>query len=283
MERKDNLMSRRSFLRKSIIASAGLVVGAQAVKMLADTPKNGTLAIFNHVDCADFRGFEHFTLHYNNEPEEYRKGSEDELYSGLPPSGKFSSIISIVGEYKLLTDARPNDSITPVNLELFLDPRDGSDIVMNNTRNELQIKFQPWGTDPMTFGKKPICLYRVHDKSLELLADIREAIAKSPDGITRIPLPNLNGIYHSQEPYAKFQVRFNFPGDIDLVDRRVNAKDLEIMSNEWLAEGDPNDPNSLPMSDISGPNDVPDRIVNLKDFTRLARDWHKDANDPNTW
>jgi len=276
--------TRRDFLRKSVIAAAGLVTGAKAVKMLADyTHQNGKLRIANYVYNSEFTNTPHYTLHYPGGTEGY--GNYDIIY-GVPPFTKNTKVVSIVDGYELINDVRPIDSLTPLNLEVSLHSQDGSDIVVNNAKNKLAINFP---VADWKFGKKPISLWRRHflgegePVGLELLAHIRQAIAKSSDGIARIPLPNRNGVYGSQVPYDFFQLRFDvFPGDLNR-DGKVDLKDLETLTNEWLAEQDPNDPNTALNSDISGPNDVPDNKVNGLDFGRFANDYLKDANDPNTW
>ena len=265
---------RREFLRKSIIASAGFVIGAKAVKLLADYEhQKGRLIIENYIYSADFGRGRYNLIHRPEGTEEY--DVYDILYGGLPPSGKLPKIISIVKSQELELDTRPIDSLTPVNIELSLhNVPNGEDIIVNNMRNELQCKFM----EGYTFGKKPICIYRVHDESLEFLADLREAIAKDVDGIARIPLPDLCGTYQSEVPYDKLQLRFEFPGDFNM-DGRVDMKDAKTLSEDWLA--DPNEKSVI--ADITGPNGVPDNKINALDYNHLAKDYRKDANDPNTW
>jgi len=276
--------SRRDFLRKSIIASAGLVVGANAVKMLADyTHQPGRLEIINHASYNGFNIIVPFNLIHLSEGKEVYD-SYDIAYGGLPPSGKLSGVVSTIPGYKLEIDSRPINSITPVNLELFLHDINGSRLVVKNIRNELQIQFP---AADWKFGKKPISLWRRHflgkgePVGLELLAHIRKAIAKSPDRIAKIPLPNLNRVYRSQVPYDRLQLRFDFfPGDLNL-DGKVDNKDYVILGNDWKNKSSKIDGGLV--SDIDGPNGVPDGILDFTDANDVLADRFKDANDPNTW
>jgi hypothetical protein len=206
MERKDSLMSRRSFLRKSIAVPTGLVVGAQAVKMLADyKPEIGKLEINNYVYSRDFNTpVAHNTFHLElpGATEGHDPYPIDQDYIGPPhwETPIMAKIISRVEGYELRQDTRPistkppfYDSITPINLELSLHSQLGGTIEISQPiTNELWCKF----LNNYTFGSKPICLYReIPGEGLEFIADIREAIVKSGDGIARIPLQPLKGLY----------------------------------------------------------------------------------------
>ena len=159
--------------------------------------------------------------------------------------------------------------------------KDGNLIEVPNLKNELRCSFPVVGLD---FGKKPITLWRRHETGkseeydLEFLADIREAIAKQ-GGEAKIPLPNLNETYESQDPYDYLQVRFDvFPGDFDL-HSRVDLSDFAYMGKDWGKTGRPGEF----ITDISGPNGIPDGNVNFYDLEMYAIDYLKDPNDPNTW
>ena len=282
-------ISRRNFIKTTIAAAAGITISPHkmvavpnfpAVKMLADYEhQNGKLRIANYVYNGEFTNTPHYTVHYAGAIE--GKDSFDSRYSNPPDFTKNTKVVSIIFDnevkYELKNDARPVESITPVNLEISLHSQDGSDIVMNDTRNELQIKFP---VADWKFGRKPICLYRRHflgegALDLEFLADIREATAKSPGEILILPLPNLNGVYGSQVPYDFFQVRFEFPGDFNM-DGKQNLKDMAYMEG-WKQ------PEAGSLADITGPNGVPDKIFDEYDLGAWTDDYLKDINDPNTW
>lgn len=281
MKRQNHQIDRREFLRKSIIASAGLLVGAKAVQALAAYEhQNGKLRIKNGVYSGEFTNTPHCTLHYPGEKEEF--GGYDIIY-GVPPFTKNTKIVSIVQDYKLVNDARPIDSITPVNLEISLHSQNGSDIVINNVENKLAINFP---VADWKFGRKPISLWRRHlgekgePVGLELLAHIRKAIAKSVDGVARIPLPNLDGVYGSEVPYDFFQLRFDvFPGDLNL-DGKGDVQDYAILGNDWKNR---NSGEGGLVSDIDGPNGIPDGELDFIDVETILEDRFKDPNDPNTW
>jgi len=288
MKRQNNQITRREFLRKGIIASAGLVVGAKAVEALADyVHQSGKLSIENAlINYGDFDWGDHNTVHALGGTEGDGPG-DDDYHRPIPwnPAGLTTKIISRIPDHELKQEANPLNSLTPINLELNLVSKLDVPITLPDVENELWCSFVKGNT----FNKKPICLYRkIPGKGLKFLADIRKAIAKNK-GI--ISLPNLNGTFSNwvrkediegekyfelTKPYDYLQIIFDFPGNFDL-HSRVDLSDLTYMSKDWRET----DINSI--ADISGPNGIPDKNVDFHDFSLFARDYLKNINDPNTW
>jgi len=291
MKRQKNQITRRTFLKKGLVAAAGLVVGAKAVQALADYEhQKGKFEITNYVSYGKISLLTHNTLHWPGGEEGYDENHDYE-YKGpfnwdLAPIT--TKIISKVEGHELRLDRRPVYSMTPVDLELSLHSQSGADIVVNNLKNELRCSFV---TSSLTgeiydFGKKPISLWRRHfgeldePVGLELLAHLRKAIAKSPGEIAIIPLPNLNEVYCSEVPYDFLQLRFDvFPGDLNL-DGKGDEKDYAILGNDWKNR---NSKTGGLVSDIDGPNGVPDGELDFIDANDIFEDRFKNINDPNTW
>jgi hypothetical protein len=265
-----------------------MVVGTMILLAIAtDTEaqieyKNGRWELANRVSWVAY--LDSFGMHrLRHLPEgEEGYGGYDWNYSHFPMwMGELSTkIVSIIPGHELLSDLRPIDSLTPVNLELSLHTRSGNPITLPNLGNWLQCIIDP-ANSGWTFEPKPITLWRrniidpnsnpndPNNYTISFMADIREAIAKQ-GGI--IPLPDLNGTYQSQVAYAWLQVRFDiFAGDFDF-NRRLDFADLSYLAQDWMAT----DVNSV--ADITSPNGLPDKAVDMWDLELFSRNWLKDSN-----
>lgn len=217
---------------------------------------------------------------------------KDRIYGAMfNPSGISAKIVSIIPGYELMWDLRPEDSTTPVNLELAIHKEGANrgDPVTIDSENELWFSLPIAGAPYFyDFGKEPITLWErniidpnespndPNNYTLSFMADVRDANDKQ-GGTAIIPLDNLNGTYGSEIPYMYAQVRFNtFPGNFDL-HSRVDMQNFAFLSEDWGKT----DVNSI--ADISGPNGIPDKNVDFYDLSLFTRDYLKDPNDPNTW
>jgi len=112
--------------------------------------------------------------------------------------------------------------------------------------------------------------------------DVRDANELN-NGI--IPLPDLNGTYISEKPYANFQLRFDRLL-ADLNDNgKVDNRDYSLFANGWH-----NDSSNNHIGNISGLNGIPDfnsvsgnAIIDGYDLGRFSEGWLRDVNEPNTW
>lgn len=280
MKGKD-LISRRNFLKGSLAAATGISL-IKSIAGAGEIIGPGRLDIQNYIDPANTSGL-HKSMHYAGTTEGF-DDSWDRFYDPLLGPGINSKIISTIPGYELQADVRPLESKTPINLELSLHTQSGASVTVSNMENELRCAIDPTSKG-WDFGIKPITLWRrdmANPDLIYFLADIREAISKSdfaPEGIktARVPLPNLNGTYNSEEPYMLAQIRFDtFPGDFNL-DGKVNLKDYPYLAGDWGQSGD-----GL-IGDIAGPNGVPDGKVDGIDLGAYSVEYLKDSNDPNTW
>ncbi len=250
----------------------------------------GKLKIKNHVYNNDFTRRSHNTTHYNGASEEL-DGMDGFYYNIYPLETKITSRIPGY-ENDIYVDVRPLESLSPIDLELSLVSRSGSDITfLENTANDLWCSlplvnrppyFADFGNKPITFWEKSIIDPNENPNdsnnyTLSFVADLREAISKSDfftelDGRTaKVPRPDFDGTYKSGVPYMYAQTRFDsFPGDFDF-DGKVNLKDYAFWAN------------SDPIADITGANGLPDGEVDALDLALFTRDWLKDSNDTSTW
>ncbi len=242
--------------------------------------RNGRLEVLNAIYDYDLDKWYMVILHRPKGTEGYdydEHGYGDGIYKIVlySPSGKASTVACVIPGYKLMTDSRPIDSFTPVNFELLINTQWGGPLTFSNIKNELwcslSIAGPPYFYD---FGIKPITLWRRDPNdanALYFMADIRESIAKQ-GGTGIVPLPNLNGTYGSDVPYAWFQVRFDiFAEDFDS-NRRLDFADLVYVGRDWMAT----DVNSV--ADITGPNGLPDKAVDTWDLELFSCNWLKDSN-----
>ena len=233
----------------------------------------------------DIGGDLHRTIHYEGRTEGFDRG-KDQIYSASWGTyTKKTKIVSIIPKYKLIQDARPLESFTPISLELSLHSQSGSGISVTDLENKLHLSF-PLASEGWDFGVKPITLWRrflAEPDKLQFLADIREVIAEQ-GGIGIVPLPNLNGEYGSQVPYDFLQVRFDvYPGNLNfsldsdgkILDGIVDIKDLAYIGNDWGKKGEPKEF----LGDITGEQGLPDGNVDGFDLELLVRHWLKDIRD----
>jgi hypothetical protein len=232
----------------------------------------GRLDIENYTGPSNTPGL-HITILGDGATEGYDEPL-DQIHDPILGPEIHSEIVSIIPSLKLSLDARPLSSAF-IDLELSLHWQSDLPIEISDLANELRFKIDP-GDQGWNFGSKPITLWRRdanEPNNVSFLADIREAVAANAG---TIPLDLLDGTYESTAPYALLQVRFDtFPADFDF-GRTVDLADVEYIAHEWM-QTDKGSP-----ADIAGPNGIPDGTVNFCDFRLLARDYRKDANDPNT-
>jgi hypothetical protein len=261
----------------------------------------GKLRVESYLYNTNFIRRPHITAHYLGATERYDDGLDSRYYTIYDLETKIISRIPDY-EHELYTDVRPIDSLTPVNLELSLVSKSGSDITPNS-KNELWCSLPLAETPPYfaDFRNKPITFWEKsiidpnnnhndpNNYTISFLADVREAIDKSDfytsDGKTaQISLSNLNGEYGSQVPYGFYQVRFDvYPGNLNfgldadgkVLDGIVNIKDLAILGNDWGKQGQP----SEFVGDITGPQGLPDGKVDYQDLELSTRYWLKDIRD----
>lgn len=269
------------YLAPVIFAIGSLISNAQAT--------TGRLDITNYLGSGN-TSETHKTLHWLGALE--GKDSVDQVNTHIFGPGINAEIYSVIPGYNLSGDARPEESLTPVNLELSLVSESNNPITVSNLENKLKVDIVPnFGTKKITpldnFGNKPITLWEKDDADSNVfyfLANIRDANEHDQD----IYIGTLNGTYNSGEVYGRYQVRFNtFSGDFD-ENGTVQMQDEAILARDWR-----NHESSSPLYytrvNISGPNGVPDytpegfAIVDQYDLQSFSEDWLKDINDPNTW
>lgn len=256
------------------------------------TYNKGKLEMQNWVNDDEFSKGYHTTFHWPDGKDDF--DGLDVGYSGplswINPV--VTKIISRVLDYELGVDTRGLDSFAPVNLELSLHSEHNTPIDVPNLESWLSCIIDP-GNKGYDFGVKPITLWRrfpAEPGKLQFLADIREVCAKSDSynkwgaKIGKIPLPNLNGEYASQDPYGWYQARFDVcPGNLNfsldengqIIDGIVDVRDLVHLGNDWGKKGQPLDF----LADITGPQGLPDGNVDAGDLELLTRHWLKNIRD----
>lgn len=191
------------------VASATLIsLGGEA----KGESMRGILTIEDHLNSS-FRWSIHQTNNLAGQSDGYSSSDYDHIYDKNNPSwGQLtqgSKIVSLVDEYSLDIDSRSENGTTnsPVNLILSLVSKSGNSITVSNLENSLLCVIDPTGSG-YDFGTKPIYLQQTDSSGNRFgtFYDVREVFANH-SGI--INLPNLNGTYDSEVPYAYFKLDFN--------------------------------------------------------------------------
>ncbi len=165
----------------------------------------GSLEIDNLIN----RGYTSSSLGFAHYPGA-SEGTDDydsRYYAMFDPSGIASKIISKVESYELDADVRPVESKTEVYLELSLVSQSGKNLKINSP-NELRVSMPLEGYD---FGSQTLTFqqYNPDDPSESYPEyDIKKLI-EDGNGAGTIKLPDLNGTYQSEKPYAYFKIKFN--------------------------------------------------------------------------
>jgi hypothetical protein len=214
---------------------------------------------------------------------------DGKYYPMFNPEGIASKTISGVndptyGYLELDRDSRPVESKSIYNCELSLISEDGSPIDTtnwNSKENPLSIYHNFGGGAPGTFEDDTLTLQitqMVGDPNMVgNVYDLRKEIHYG-SGTGIIPLPDLNGVYNSEEVYGKFSVYF----DRNLADfnndRIINLQDFSLLAQEWGKVG-----NSLADIAISEGNagivlpgtTTPyfDGVVDIADIMYFADNW----------
>jgi hypothetical protein len=253
----------------------GLLAGIGSILGFADNSEAtpGRLDILNHLDFPYTNQW--ITLIQMSGALE-GKDSYDSTYTNMGVDAKIISIVEghPLGELDL--DARPEESMTPFNLELSV-------ITAVVSPNCLWLDMPRVNYN---FGNKTLTLqqYNFGDPTIAYpVYDIRKEIVFGQDpgygrNLGMIPLPDLKGDYGSEIPYAYFRVDF----DRNLADfdnnGTVDLKDFVILAEEFGKTG-----NSLADIAISNPenavylspNTTPyfDGVVDLSDLVKFSENW----------
>ncbi len=179
-----------------------------------------------------------------------------------------AGLYSEIPGYKLIYDARPNDSNTDFNLKLVY-----KGYLSTPQANYLEVNF--YVPPEPAFDNKPVIL-ELERLPYGSVVDVRRAIAKNGGVVPLIDLPA--GTYSTITPYGfmTLTIGTRLLGDLD-DSNRVTFKDFAILNQGWeQLQGQYT-------GDIAGPNGIPDGYVNNYDLSAFSEDWLKDVNDSNTW
>lgn len=169
---------------------------------------DGKLSLANWVSDYDFGGNSLSIIHFATGTEGY--DAYDREYADIlfSPSGKKTKIISSITGYELRVDARPTNSTSTVYLELSLDSQTNSDITVNAS-NELMISM-PLIDSGYNFSGKTITIQQYDPSNSSAVYTAYDIRQLTPDGRTAsIILPDLDGTYASEVPYAYFKIMFS--------------------------------------------------------------------------
>lgn len=220
----------------------------------------GVLDTYNKIDSGYISHF-HKTIHRHGGTEDC--GAYDWGYSQpiIWISDISAKIISQQGDCELQLEAKPEESTSRINLETSLimkGAQKGAPIAINSP-NELRCALPFAESHGYDFGDKTITLQQTDPSSPNVafpVYDVRKEIAYGPDighGYKEfiLSLPDLNGVYGSEIPYAFFNLDF----DRNLADfnndKRVDMGDFAILAQEWGKTG-----KSLADIAISSPDDA---------------------------
>jgi len=189
---------------KKVVIIALILIGGVVQWAKAST---GQLEIINKADNMPQNCI--YTMdHWSGSSEGYVSGAPDYDTDYNPlwtPSGFKTKLISVVDGHELEYDSRPLDN-DYVGLELSLHDKEGDPITVTSN-NYLEFTIDPQGNG-WDFGAEPITLQQYDPCDANACYpeyDVRKVI--NLDGGV-IPLPNLNGTYNSEEPYAYFELAF---------------------------------------------------------------------------
>jgi len=230
-----------------VLLGVGSLVGSTEAQ-------TGRLDIDNHIDLP-YTNQTHKTVHYHGASEGY--DSYDQIYGPMfNPSGISSKIVSIIPGHEFQSDVRPEESTTPVNLELSLISQNGQPITINSS-NELRCVINPLNNG-WNFGTKPITLELDNGQRYNV-----RTLTNNGTTTGIITLPDLNGTYNSEEVYATPTLHFRNLADLDN-DGIVNLFDYSILASNWLGSE---------LGDISGINGLPDGKVDFYDLAEMQNQW----------
>lgn len=181
--------------------------------------------------------------HAPNSEEGYNStGNKDLPYGGhvvFNIEGKIISMIDDTLHPELMSDVRPEYSQSVFNCEMSLRSPDGSPMdteSWSDKSNNLEVRF------PLSyyFGNEPLTLQitqmNADPNMIGNVYDLRKEIHYG-SGTGVIALPDLNGIYNSEEVYGKFSVYF----DRNLADFNndgiINLQDFSLLAQEWGKTG----------------------------------------------
>jgi len=169
---------------------------------------DGRLSISNRVGDYNLGGGSLSVVHLSSGTEGY--DAYDRIYCTphclFNPSGKKTKIISRITDYELERDFRPTNSLSTIYLELSLDSQTSGDITINSS-NELRLSL-PLVDSGYNFTGKTLTLQQYDPNNASAsytLYNVRDVIANQGGVIT---LPDLDGTYASEVPYAYFRLEF---------------------------------------------------------------------------
>lgn len=266
-------------MKKCVMISLILIVSSVAI---VEGEEIGILVIYNRVGDLNIQSHDCWLGQWDNDTVFEGFDLNDEIFEIYLwiPSGKSTKIVSIIPDYELMTDGRPIDTTTAVNLELSLISQSGVPITTatSNTLNFFWWVNMGGGRVNNEFRDKPITIqqYDPCDPSaLHLVYDVRTIIAKNNGDLQ---LADLDGTYQSEEPYSYFRIRYDMSiADLDY-NGIVDFKDYANFADKWLTDGHNLQDNWANRADLNG-----DGTVDPNDLGEFCDDWLWDANDPNTW
>ncbi len=245
----------------------------------------GGLEISHDMNDVSYDNYDCKLIHVSGAFEE-PNDSLDRNYSprNFSPNGKGSKIVSIVDSNELKVDAKPEDSNTPVNLELSLHKQDGSSMILVNHENSLKFSYAPhpdweFGTEPITYWEKDPC-----DPNYAcLVANVRKEILQGIGGVGEVPLENLEGEYISEDPYLKAGIRYDiYDSDLN-EDGRVDLRDYNIFANNWKRTGISDSQRSNPPDPGAWADFNLDNQVDFKDLACFNDLWVYDGPNKFKW
>ena len=262
-------MKEKSKFRKGlerVLASGIIFFGS----LVGGVKASGQLNILNDLNNGSYLNCSHL-LNYRPGAQEGYDSHDDEYNPLWWAYTEKSKIVSKVGDYELETDARPQDSNTPVNLELSLHSQSGDPIIVSDLKNELICNIDP-GNNGYDFGTKPITLWEQdqNDPNIyHLLANVRKKDLQN-EGVV---LEDLAGTYESEVPYWKGEVRFDTYYVHLNGDDMVNFGDYAILVGAMGRTGitdanraDPNDKGAWDDFDL-------DNVVDMNDLCIFTDYW----------
>lgn len=210
-----------------VILLGSLIGGAKA--------SQGQLRINNALKNVSASNFEYNVGHVNGASEGYIGGEDfDYDHTILSPNGYRTKLISEADGHELELDARPVDN-TSVDIESSLHSQSGNPITINSG-NEFRCSM-PYADQGYNFGTKPITLQQYDPCDPNACYpeyDVRKVINLEGGVIT---LPDLDGTYNSEEPYAYFGLAFDkYHTDLN-GDQKVNFEDFAIFAGAWQRTG----------------------------------------------
>jgi hypothetical protein len=277
---------KRGFVKR--VLAVGIISLGSLVGSANATDVFGRLDIYNSVGDNRFGGYACKLLQVDY----YADVSDgidvhDRIFGGIlfNPDGLGTKIISKIPSYELMGDYRPADSKAIVYLELSLISQNGHPMTVS-CWNKLNFDLFVYGSGSSwynnKFGDNPITIQQYdpcNPNACYPEYDVRKAINLNGGDI---PLPDLNGTYNSEEPYAWFRLFFDrYHTDLN-DDQKANFEDFAIFANAWQGPG-------ITLADRQNPADLGayadydmNGNVDANDLWIFAERWLWDANDPNT-